>query len=209
MNPFYDVCTIKGKMLGFGDPIRVKQGERILMHLLNSSPTKVHWISLAGHRFHVISLDGNAVPQPQTVSMLRLSPAERVSPIVEMNAPGIWVLGEVRKHLQAAGMGVIVEYANASGKPGWNQPSDLVWNYRQFAATEDAQLAGKEVKRIELSFTSKFQGHGNEEQWLINGKSYPQTDEPVLKAGNRYRLVLKNQSLDDHPMHRSGHRPCD
>jgi FtsP/CotA-like multicopper oxidase with cupredoxin domain len=59
--------------------------------------------------------------------------------------------------------------------------------------------------RIELVFDSKFQGHGNEELWLINGKSYPHTDEPVLKAGQRYRLVLKNQSMDDHPLHLHRH----
>jgi FtsP/CotA-like multicopper oxidase with cupredoxin domain len=68
-----------------------------------------------------------------------------------------------------------------------------------------AKPAGEDVVRIELVFDSKFQGHGNEELWLINGKSYPHTDEPVLKAGQRYRLVLKNQSMDDHPLHLHRH----
>jgi FtsP/CotA-like multicopper oxidase with cupredoxin domain len=205
MNPVYDVSTVNGKMLGFGDPIGVKQGERVLMHILNSSPTEVHWIALAGHSFRVISLDGNPVPQPQTVAMLRLAPAERVSAIVEMNAPGVWVLGEVRKHVQAAGMGIVIEYAGATGKPVWTQPDDLIWNYRQFAAQGDPAQLGEEVVRIVLTFDSKFRGHGNEELWRINGKSYPNTDEPLLKAGQRYRLVLKNLSTDDHPMHLHRH----
>ena len=42
MMPVYDFSTINGKMLGFGEPVRVKQGERVLMHVLNSSPTEVH-----------------------------------------------------------------------------------------------------------------------------------------------------------------------
>jgi FtsP/CotA-like multicopper oxidase with cupredoxin domain len=105
--PVYDVSTVNGKMLGFGEPVRVKQGERVMLHVLNSSPTEVHWVALAGHHFQVLALDGNAVPQPRTVEMLRLAPAERVSAIVEMNAPGVWVLGEVRKHVQAAGMGIV------------------------------------------------------------------------------------------------------
>jgi len=205
MNPIYDVSTINGKMLGFGEPVRVKQGERVLMHLLNSSPTEVHWIALAGHSFHVIALDGNPVAQPQTVSMLRLAPAERVSAVVEMNAPGVWVLGEVRKHVQAAGMGIVIEYAGASGKPIWTQPEELIWNYRQFAAAGETKPSGDEVVRIELVFESKFQGHGNEELWCINGKSYPKTDEPVLKMGQRYRLVMKNLSADDHPLHLHRH----
>ena len=205
MNPVYDVSTINGKMLGFGEPVRVKQGDRVLMHVLNSSPTEVHWVALTGHSFHVISLDGNAVPQPQTVAMLRIAPAERVSAVVEMNNPGVWVLGEVRKHIQAAGMGVVIEYAGASGKPAWTQPESLFWNYRQFAAQEETKPAGADVTGIDLTFDSKFRRHGNEELWRINGKSYPHTDEPELKADQRYRLVLKSLSMDDHPMHLHRH----
>ena len=72
MNPVYDVSTINGKMLGFGEPVRVKQGDRVLLHILNSSPTEVHWIALSGHSFQVVALDGNAVAQPRTAAMLRL-----------------------------------------------------------------------------------------------------------------------------------------
>ena len=64
MNPVYDVTTINGKMLGYGDPIKVKQGERVMMHVLNSSPIKIHWISFSGHSFKVVALDRNPVPDP-------------------------------------------------------------------------------------------------------------------------------------------------
>ena len=129
-------------MLGYGEPLRVKQGEHVLLHILNSSPTEVHWLSFAGHQFRVIALDGNPVPQPQSVSMLRLAPAERVCAVVEMNNPGVWVLGEVRKHIQAAGMGIVVEYAGSAGKPVWRQPLSLDWDYHQFAATASAPAGG-------------------------------------------------------------------
>ena len=205
MNPSYEVSTVNDKMLGFGEPVRVTGGQRVMWHILNSSPTEVHWIALSGHRFEVVALDGNPVPTPRTVEMLRLSPAERVSALVEMNAPGVWILGEVRKHVQTAGMGIVIEYAGATGRPLWNQPADLVWNYRQFAAPAAAQ-ASADVTRIELVFDAKFQGHGSEEIWRINGRSYPQTAEPLLKQGQRYRLVMKNASMDDHPMHLHRHR---
>jgi len=208
MNPVYDVTTINGKMLGHGDPIRVKQGERVLMHILNSSATEVHWISFSGHSFKVVALDGNAVPEPQPVAMLRLAPAERVSAIVEMNNAGVWVLGEVRKHVQATGMGIVVEYANSTGKPVWMQPEELVWNYRLFAKRADA-VPDPTIKTINLLFDSKFQGHGNEELWRINGLPYPQNStpetSPLLQNGRRYRLVMKNKSMDDHPMHLHRH----
>jgi FtsP/CotA-like multicopper oxidase with cupredoxin domain len=205
MNPLYDVSTINGKMLGSGEPIRVRPNERVLMHVLNSSPTEVHWLALPGHTFDVIALDGNTVPKPQSVSMLRLAPAERVSALVQMNAPGVWVLGEVRKHVQAAGMGIVIEYEGAAGKPVWTQPEELAWNYDQFSNQAVAQDGTSEAVSIELSFDSKFRGHGSEELWTINGKSYPKTDEPVLKSGQQYRLILKNLSADDHPIHLHRH----
>jgi FtsP/CotA-like multicopper oxidase with cupredoxin domain len=203
MNPVYDVSTINGKMMGSGEPLRVKQGEQVMLHVLNSSPTEVHWIALAGHRFKVMALDGNEVAQPQVVEMLRLAPAERVSAMVTMDAPGVWVLGEVRKHVQAAGMAMVVEYAGAKGTPKWVQPPALHWSYEPFANA--APQGQSEATRIELTFDSKFKGHGSQERWMINGKSYPETDEPLLVAGRRYRLVMKNLSLDEHPIHLHRH----
>ncbi len=205
MMPVYEVSTINGKMMGFGEPVRVKQGERVMMHVLNSSPTEVHWVALAGHRFRVVALDGNAVPRPQTVEMLRLAPAERVSAIITMDAPGAWVLGEVRRHIQAAGMGIVVEYADAGGAAKWVQPEELVWDYREFAGTDTDKSTTDTVTNIPLVFDSKFEGHGSQERWTINGKSYPRTEEPVLEPGKRYRLVLKNVSADEHPVHLHRH----
>lgn len=206
--PQYDVSTINGKMLGFGDPVKVKQGERVMMHILNSSPTEVHWISLSGHAFEVVALDGNAVPTPRTVEMLRLAPAERVSAVVRMDAPGIWVLGEVREPVKKAGMGIVVEYAGASGDPKWIQPGEMVWDYGSFARqaqVSQASLGQDEVIEIPLSFKSKFQGHASEERWLINGKPYPEAEAPRLIEGKRYRLAMKNMSQDEHPIHLHRH----
>lgn len=205
MEPMYDVSTINGRVLGFGEPLRVKAGQRVLLHVLNSSATEVHWISLAGHQFEVIALDGNSLPQTTTASMLRLAPAERVCALVKMNNPGQWILGEVRKHIQAAGMGVVVEYAGQSGKPQWLQPASLAWDYLSFAAPGPALSPNPQANVIPLVFKSKFTGHGSLERWMINGKSFPYTDTIVLHQGQRYRLQLKNESADDHPVHLHRH----
>ena len=49
-----------------------------------------------GHHFQVIALDGNPVPAPQPVNVIEIAPGERVDAIVEMNLPGVWILGEPR-----------------------------------------------------------------------------------------------------------------
>jgi len=205
MNPEYKFSTINGRVLGFGEPLRVRQGQRVLLHILNSSPTEQHWLAFAGHQIRVVALDGNPVPNPQLVPMLRLAPAERVCAIVEMNNPGVWILGEVRKHIQAAGMGVVIEYAGNTGKPVWQQPESLVWNYNNFAATVQAQSEAGNIIDIPLVFESRFAGHGAPDHWTINGKSWPETSAAPLVHGQRYRLQFKNPSSDDHPVHLHRH----
>jgi FtsP/CotA-like multicopper oxidase with cupredoxin domain len=198
----YDVSTINGRVLGFGEPLRVKRGQRALFHILNSSATDVHWVSLSGHTFEVIALDGNPVAVTRQVNMLRLAPAERVCAIVEMNNPGVWVLGEVRKHIQAAGMGIVVEYAGQTVKPTWIQPPTLDWSYKPFGA---GPLAPEDAVEVPLVFRSKFTGHGDVDHWMINGKSFPHTDIVKLRSGGRYRLLFRNESLNDHPVHLHRH----
>ena len=205
MNPSYAVATINGKAMGSGEPLRVKQGQRVLLHVLNSSPTEVHWIALAGHTFQVLALDGNPVPNPQAAAMLRLAPAERVCALVEMNNPGVWVLGEVRKHVQALGMAIVVEYQDKPGTPQWQQPSELVWNYERFAGSHIAEPSAESPILIPLVFESKFRGHGAMESWTINGESYPNARVAPLLSGRRYRLQFINKSVDDHPVHLHRH----
>ncbi len=175
MSPTYFISTINGRMLGFAEPLRVKSGQKILFHILNSSPTEVHWIALSGHTFQVIALDGNTAPTSQAAPMLRLAPAERVTAIVDMNNPGTWVFGEVRKHIQDAGMGIFIEYANATGKPIWQQPVNLQWDYEQFGAISPAPETSQAIHEIPLVIESKFEGQGAMEKWTLNGKSYHDT----------------------------------
>ena len=205
MNPSYNVATINGKAMGFGEPLRVKEGQRILLHVLNSSPTEVHWIAFAGHTLRVVALDGNAVPSPKEVPMLRLAPAERVCALVEMNNPGVWILGEVRKHVQSLGMAIAVEYENRAGAARWQQPPALIWNYEQFTAVSTTDPGTESPIVIPLVFGSKFRGHGAMEAWTINGRSYPDTTVAPLIRGRRYRLQFINRSVDDHPVHLHRH----
>ena len=44
----YRYFTINGRMLGHGEPVRVKQGERVLFHVLNGSATEIRSLALAG-----------------------------------------------------------------------------------------------------------------------------------------------------------------
>jgi FtsP/CotA-like multicopper oxidase with cupredoxin domain len=203
MDAVYEYATIGERMLGHGDPIRVREGQRTLFRVLNASATMTHWLALAGHDMTVVAMDGNPVPVQRRVKAVRLAPAERIDVLVEMNQPGVWVLGETRAEIRRAGMGVVVEYADQQGEPKWIDPPETMWDYRPFAKSE-AAVAEPDV-RIPLVFTSKFRGHGDFDYWMINGKSFPKTDSITLDEGRRYRLSMQNKSTDDHPVHLHRH----
>src|SRR6266540_571635 len=81
----YASASFNDKMLGHGEPIRVREGQRVLFRLLNASPTENVTLALPGHRFTVITLDGNPVPSQKDVDTLFLAPAERADVVVDMN----------------------------------------------------------------------------------------------------------------------------
>jgi FtsP/CotA-like multicopper oxidase with cupredoxin domain len=194
----YKLGSINGKMLGAGEPIRVQRSQRVLFRILNASATEQHQIALPGHRFQVIALDGNPVSKGTPVATIDVAPGERVDAIVEMNNPGVWILGETRDRERNKGMGIVVEYANQQGKPRW-EPMPLVpWDYTMFGGHETAP---EPDGRIPLVFKGDEGGH----HFTINGKMYPHTDPIIVKADRRYRMILDNQSADPHPVHLHRH----
>jgi FtsP/CotA-like multicopper oxidase with cupredoxin domain len=84
----YHSATLGQRMLGHDEPITVRDGERVLFRLLNAGATMEVALALLGHRFTVLALDGNPVPTPASVEVLKLDAAERADGIVEMNNPG-------------------------------------------------------------------------------------------------------------------------
>src|SRR5207248_1727635 len=135
----YQRFTINGKCLGYGEPIGVKEGQRVLFHFLNASATEKIQLALPGHQFQVIALDGNPVPRPGLVEVLELGTAERISAIAEMKNPGVWTLGTPKDDDRKNGMEIIVEYANRTGPPRWVKPQKKLWDYTLFGQSRAVQ----------------------------------------------------------------------
>jgi FtsP/CotA-like multicopper oxidase with cupredoxin domain len=195
--------SINDKALGSGDPIRVRQGQRLLIHFLNASAIENRRIALAGHKMKVIALDGNPVPTPQIVDSIFLGTGERIDVVIEMNHPGIWILGATEQMVREAGLGVIVEYAAQHRQPQWIDPPKGLWDYTLFGTATSSSPAPQQT--IETIFEKIPRGMGKFNSWLINGKPYPHEKEFVLQQGTRYRLVMRNRTDDAHPMHLHRH----
>ena len=202
----YELFSINGRMLGSGEPVRVKQGERILFHVLNGSAGEIRSLALPGHSFRVVSLDGNPVPTPADVPVLWLGTAERISAIVEMNHPGVWVMGDLADDDRKRGMGIVVEYATAKGKPQWVKPKPFKWDYSRFGKAGATPAAPDET--IEMTIVKHNAALDGFNQWTLNGEAFSMDAmKPLIKLqqGRRYRLKFRNASDDIHPLHLHRH----
>ena len=201
------IYSINDKALGSGDPIRVREGQRLLVHFLNASAIENRRIALAGHKMKVIALDGNPVPSPRELDSIFLGAGERADVVIQMNHPGIWVLGSTEKMIRDSGLGAVVEYAGQHRQPQWFDPPKSAWDYTIFGTNFGigSPASPPPQQTIEMVFEKIPSGAGKFNLWLVNGKPYPHEREFILQQGTRYRLVMLNRTDDAHPMHLHRH----
>jgi len=202
----YSFFSVNGRMLGHGEPICVKAGERVLFHILNASASGIRSLALPQHVFNVVALDGFLVPRPSDVPVLWIAPAERISAIVEMRRPGVWVLGDINTENRRRGLGIVLEYAEANGEPIWGRPPQSGWDYRRFGRS-DVAPANPDAT-IELTFEARIGVRNGFDEFTVNGIAFSMTKmEPLfhLVHNHRYRLQLRNATEDVHPIHLHRH----
>jgi FtsP/CotA-like multicopper oxidase with cupredoxin domain len=199
----YRYASFNDKLLGAGEPVRVRAGERVLFHFLNASPTEDVLLHLPGHRFTVVALDGNPVPKPAAGDVLSLAVGERIDAIVEMNTPGNWLLGSLDDAERARGLGVRVEYANQSGSAQWHPPVAVDWSYARFSVS--GHYAPEPDQLLEMLLEKRLDSRDGIDHWLMNGRSNPDIEPLFLQEGRRYRLRMMNATARVHPVHLHHH----
>jgi FtsP/CotA-like multicopper oxidase with cupredoxin domain len=172
--------------------------------VLNASATENIQLALPGHQFEIVALDGNPVPTPRKVSVLALGVAERIDAIVEMNNPGVWILGTPHDDDRRDGMGIVVEYAGAAGKPAWIAPIKSAWDYTQFGRVPLTPVPPPD-ETIPMILGKINGGKNAFNRWTINGQPFEQSAPIELHHGRRYRLAFRNLADDPHPVHLHRH----
>jgi FtsP/CotA-like multicopper oxidase with cupredoxin domain len=174
--------------------------------VLNASAGEIRSLALPGHVFRIVALDGNPVPTQADVPVLWLGTAERISALVEMKHPGVWVMGDLADDDRRHGMGIVVEYAGQKGKPQWIKPKPFHWDYRQLGKADDVPAAPDET--IEITILKHNGALNSFNQWALNGEAFSmETMKPMytVHEGRRYRLKFRNASDDIHPLHLHRH----
>jgi FtsP/CotA-like multicopper oxidase with cupredoxin domain len=133
-----------------------------------------------------VGLDGNPTPRSAAVNVLMLGPGERIDAWVEMNQPGVWVMGAPEDMVRDGGLGVVIEYANQRRSPQWMPPPQSGWDYTMFGKAASGPAP---TERLEMIFEKVPRGAGKFNLFTVNGTPYPHDREFVLKQGARYRLT--------------------
>jgi FtsP/CotA-like multicopper oxidase with cupredoxin domain len=186
----YRSFTLNGRIPGHGTAVRINSGERVLLHVLNASATESRSLALPGHSFEVTALDGNPVPLPSRVSTLQVSPAERISAIVEtpryLHAPVDWIVRD---------------------------PGTEGWDYTRFGSGGGAVSGSggtcEPESIIDMVLTRHDAARSGFNSWSINGTSFSAAEpRPLfrLRCGLRYRLRIRNTSDESLPLHLQRHR---
>jgi FtsP/CotA-like multicopper oxidase with cupredoxin domain len=198
----YEYASFNDKLLSASDPLKVQKGDRVLFHLLNASSTQNVSVALPGHQFKVLALDGNPVPNPRTVSVISLAVAERVDAVVEMNQPGVWILGSTNQEDRAKGLGIPIEYADSKGPAQWTDPESDDWAYTKFGIGPSGATPDE---TFPMRFEKIVGTHGELDRWTINGNSFPDLPALAVRQGGRYRFSFLNTSNEAHPVHLHRH----
>jgi FtsP/CotA-like multicopper oxidase with cupredoxin domain len=108
----YRIFTFNGKAFPLTTPLKVKQGERVRVRLINVGTTAFHPIHLHGHQFKIVATDGNPVPfgLELTKNTITVMPGETYDIEFVASNPGTWVLHCHELHHAGGGMVTLVQY---------------------------------------------------------------------------------------------------
>ncbi len=109
-----DLFVINGHLHGSVPPIRVAEGERILLRLIHAGAIP-HPFHIHGHSFTIVATDGNPVPVVArlTKDTILIAPGERYDLELVANNPGVWMVHCHIEHHMANGMMTLIAYDGA------------------------------------------------------------------------------------------------
>lgn len=109
------IYTINGRIFPDIPPIKVTEGDKVLLRYINTGPNMIHPMHIHGHAMDVIATDGETLDSPYEKYTLSIAPGEAYDAVIEANNPGIWLFHcHILSH--ASQMATLIEYAGYETK---------------------------------------------------------------------------------------------
>nr|WP_295974089.1 multicopper oxidase family protein [uncultured Bacillus sp.] len=204
----YDIYTINGKSGDAIEPLKVKEGEKVRIRLVNVGYLS-HNIHLHGHDFKVVAVDGQDINEPKEIKdqLISIAPGERYDIEFTANNPGEWYLEEHGDAEGTKGMKTLIQYEGNHETKDQSNPSEKlpIFSYINYGGTKTGKFTLDQEYDVE--YTMDLNGNNTDNVWTINGKSFPETAGLNIKKGDLVKVKLMNNSPAgvNHPMHLHGH----
>jgi plastocyanin len=106
-----DMFLLNGKIHEGIPPIAVKEGDKVLIRLINAG-TLAHPFHTHGHSFTIVATDGNPVPKAAqlTKDTVLIAPGERYDLAFTADNPGVWMAHCHIENHAANGMMTVIQY---------------------------------------------------------------------------------------------------
>lgn len=204
----YTIFSVNGKTGPAIAPLRVKEGEKVRIRLINAGYLS-HKLNLQGHAFQIVSTDGQPLHNPPLTSgqLLNIAPGERYDLEFVANNPGTWLLEERSDNPGAKSLAVPIVYEGyeaAQAKPESGQlPVIDLTRYGEAAQSSFSLEQPYDITyRMDLNTDSR----DGQMVFTINGQTFPNVPPLDVKKGDRVKVTIVNNSPEDvHPMHLHGH----
>ena len=198
----YPMYLINGRPQNDPEVLTAKPGERIRIRIINASADTIFKVALAQHQMTITHTDGFPVSNYETMALL-IGMGERYDVLVTVK-DGVFPLvaeaygkSQIARAIIRSGSGSIPA---ASFKPSEFDSIPLTANLLE--STESVRLLPRKVDRTQDLILS---GSMKPYKWMINGRTYAETDALSVKLNELGRLRIQNQSMMSHPIHLHGH----
>lgn len=208
---YYPGYLMNGKSNSEPWSLKVRQGDRLRLRIINGSASSFYRMMLDGHQLEVIAADGQPVT-PVTCDSLMLGAAERYDALVTIGASGSFTLHAAALGTSDQVVGVIHTMPNpgpANTKPpAFNGATCGFDDYAAFKSPFPTTLPDGPIK----TFNVELGGQMKKYLWSMDGMYFPEIYSPDGKAtpfkinyGDRVRIRFTNSTMMYHPMHLHGH----
>jgi multicopper oxidase len=204
--PSYVAHCIDGATYPSIKPIVVRLGERVRLRILNANFTQTHYVRLAGHQLQVTHADGNPLPSPVAVDVLRVGVAERYDAWFALERPGAFLLQGLSTDPLAFEQAVVVATPGMERSAPLSSPANLAgW---RVSAYELLAGLGPRFVSPAVDVRQHYElggGKYGSSRWTMNGAVWPNIPKIRVRRGQSVLVSFKNLSDMHHPMHLHGH----
>ncbi len=192
---------------------RQPRGARLRLRFVNVATARIFELQLIDMTGWIMALDGMPLPEPQSVEILRLAPAQRADLFVDLTSDEP-VIGSVERDGTYATVSFDVSGGEVTARP--HPPTSLPPNEMPEVDLEDARrtpvvMEGGAMRGLPEEVVWKGQvmdarrAAQSGQFWAFNGVS-GRPDEPLLKAfqGETVRIPITNRTAFPHAMHLHG-----